>query len=142
MYRPRLLLLLTMGVLTVVATCTLDVVTDPFGASVTSVRRGYYEDGRLRTETSFNRLGERHGLEVIYDRDGRIIEETIYERDSWRSVRELNYAQDSMRIRIPAWTPPYSQFITSPIPDEYWEYRCEERLPQEMSGPDLSPGER
>ena len=125
----RLLLpsLLAVLVLTIAVTQGFDAFTDPFVAEVVRIDKEYYDNGQIANETSFNRFGEMHGLQVHYDPDGSIREEFVYARNEWQIYRRFDYGQERMHTTIGLWTPPYSQSVTESMPETYRDFRSTER---------------
>ena len=127
MRRHLLLSFLAVLILTIVVTQGFDALTDPFAADVVRIEKEYFDNGRIANETSFNRCGEMHGLQVHYDPDGSIREEFVYAHNEWQIYRKFDYDQELMHSSIALWSPPYIKSVTESMPEEYREFRSTER---------------
>ena len=110
-----------------VGTHARDAITDPFAASAARTEKVYLSTGEIANETTFNRRGEKHGLQTIYDPDGSIREEYVYQHDEWQVHRLFQADEELVYVTVATWTPPYFRPSTEPMPEWYREYRNEER---------------
>lgn len=119
--------IVAVGVVLFVGIHRWDAIVDPLAASTARVEKTYFNTGEIASETTFNRRGEKHGLQVIYDLDGSIREEYVYRHDEWQVHRLFHYDEGLVYVTIATWTAPYTASSTEPMPDWYRDYRNEER---------------
>jgi hypothetical protein len=102
-----------------------DTLTDPWANQVT-IERGYHPNGTIRVETPCNRCGQIHGWQTLYDEDGRIITEMLFEHGEWLVNRHFVYERHELIVHEANFTE-RSRRVEA-IPEPYYEYRCIERL--------------
>ena len=120
--------LATLGTI-VVATQDFDALSDPWANQVT-VEKGYHPKGNIALESPRDRRGETHGWEILYDVDGRIISEILFEHGVWQVRRTHDYKTALLKTSDARVIPPMD--TDEPIPEEYREYRSTERRPERL----------
>lgn len=76
----------------------------------------YYVSGQVKTETIYNKRGEKHGLEKFYYPTGELWSRTNYFRDKKDQIEKIYYKSGTiMKIK------PYNRGLLEGVEKSYWE---------------------
>jgi len=111
----------------VIAIQQVDVLLDPWAIEVT-IERSYHLNGNIACEASRNRRRQLHGWQIIFDQDGRVVSELLYDHDEWVISRIFDYENGLLRVGDGHSTQPH--YTVELIPEVYYEYERTEKDPE------------
>ena len=107
-----------------ISTHGFEALSDPWMNKVT-IEKVYRRNGNIACEAPINRRRTLHGWRVVYDDEGRVTSEVLYEHGEWLISRNYDHKTGLLQICDARLTPPLC--TDDPIPREYCEYRRNEK---------------